>query len=237
MKHELIKTNTINVIANYFYPVYTGLEINMLNTYAELVKKGWVVNVFTTKNNHLGENNLRTFETIKGIRVKRFSRLTYPFNLITGKSLYSNSNILSLHDFSVTTHLPIYIRVAFHKFFKTKRFTLIFSSHGLFNYDNKIYPGLKMRLRKIVERFLGVALINYCADGIRAVSEKEKQGLINASINTNLIKVIGNGIEDEAYLNIDKLASKEIKQFVMDEKPYLLQLGRMDPVKNFELVI
>src|SRR5436305_1512737 len=56
-------------------------------------------------------------------------------------------------------------------------------------------------------------------------------------VNENLITVITNGIENEAYSDIDTLASKEIKEKAKGFGRYILQVGRIYMIKNYETTI
>jgi len=227
----------INVLSRYFLPVLSGMEINIYETYSVLVKRGFNVHIYTTKDTHLEKNILRNYEIINKIKVRRFALRIFPYSLLINSNLYMKDSITVVHDFSILAFTPFFIKTCILKLFKRKAYTVIFSSHGLFSYSSSIYPGIKMKIRKIIERSLCVFLINYCADGIRTVSESEKNKLIEAGINTSRISVITNGIQKEAFYNVDYLASKKIKKIVTENAPYILQVGRIDPVKNYDITI
>lgn len=92
-------------------------------------------------------------------------------------------------------------------------------------------------IKYIYHYTLGVMLINLVVDGVRAVSEWEKKEMIKKGISPARIAVIDNGIEDEAYLNVEALASDEIKAKASQFGDYFIQIGRVYPIKNYETVI
>ena len=94
-----------------------------------------------------------------------------------------------------------------------------------------------MKFKKIIDYTLGIFLINHSVDGLRAVSNWEKQLLINAKIKPNLIKVIPNGLPEEAFSNTKDYSSENIKNKTKNLKKYLTQVARIDRTKNFEVVI
>jgi ribose 5-phosphate isomerase RpiB len=59
-------------------------------------------------------------------------------------------------------------------------------------------------------------------DGVRAVSEWEKNEMIIHLLNKKKINVITNGIEDEAYEDVEKKASPKIKKQVAEYGRYLI---------------
>jgi glycosyltransferase involved in cell wall biosynthesis len=80
-------------------------------------------------------------------------------------------------------------------------------------------------------------MMRLVADGMRAVSEWEKQEMIKKGIPQSLIRVITNGLEDEAYVDVEKKASAEIKEKVSKWGDYIIQVGRVYPIKNNETTI
>lgn len=231
------KGKTIHVVTRYFYPVIAGLELNILNTYAYFAKKGWTVTIHTSKDIPSESNVLSCREQIRGMSVKRYDRKFHMINLLVDKDIYEAESTVILHDLDILGQLLVFIRSLILKTLRVKKYTLIFSSHGLFSYDPKIYPGIKMRIRTIFQNTIGVYLINSCVDGIRAVSDFEKKTLVEAGIKESLITVITNGLEAEAFADVEKSAGEKIKSFVKDTGDYTLQVGRIDRVKNYEVAI
>jgi len=199
-------------------------------------KKGWKVIIHTTDDFPNKKILLLKKEKINGMLIRRHSRKIYPFSVLR-RDVYRDGNILVLHDFDIGGHILIYGKVLLMKLIGVKRFTLVFSSHGLFNYGSNVYPGVKVKLRILIQNSLGVWLLNQCVDGIRAVSNFEKQGLIKVGVKIDLISVIGNGLENAAFQPVEKLCSARAKEIVKELGDFVIQVGRIDRVKNFEVAI
>ena len=225
----------IHVIVKYFYPVTAGIETNILETYSVLAKKGWDVTVHTSKDEYLSQNSLFDTETIRGIKVIR-----YPFisdNIGFFPSLdWTQADLVCLHNFNV-----FFWRVFFYVFWLKitgrKKFALVLTPHGGF-IPEWFQASLWVKTAKyLYDRLLGVSLINLTVDKIRAVSEWERQGIIKKGINPCKVVTITNGVENEAYLDIDKLASPQIKRDVKQLGRYIIQVGRIYKIKNYETTI
>ena len=61
--------------------------------------------------------------------------------------------------------------------------------------------------------------------------------MVKRGIKSKLVVVIDNGIEDDAFENIEAKASPEIKERVKSFGKYIIQVGRVYPIKNYETVI
>jgi glycosyltransferase involved in cell wall biosynthesis len=61
--------------------------------------------------------------------------------------------------------------------------------------------------------------------------------MIKHFLNKKKINVITNGIEDEAYADVEKEASDKIKKQVTAYGRYLIQIGRIYRIKNYETMI
>jgi D-inositol-3-phosphate glycosyltransferase len=80
-------------------------------------------------------------------------------------------------------------------------------------------------------------MINLSVDGVRAVSEWEGKEIIAKGVNKKKVEVITNGIEDEAYQDSEQDASEAIKKQVGSYGRYIIQIGRVYVIKNYETVI
>lgn len=228
------KNKTIHVVSQYFYPVIGGMEINMLETYSTFVKRGWEVVIHTSKNTLSEKNILSDYESIRGIKIKRYT--SYLLNFFP-KLNWKSADIIVLHNFNVIPHLYILFYSFLLKILGKKNFILILSPHGGFNPQWSIFPQLQALIKKTYHYTLGVFLINNIVDGIRTVSEWERIEMIKMGVNNSLIKVINNGLHNEAFKNVDRLASKKIKLLSQEMNPYIIQLGRIHPIKNYETTI
>lgn len=234
----MIKTNTthhIDVITKYFYPVTAGIETNIMETYSILVKKGWDVTIHTCSSDYLTKNSLKPRETIRGLRVVRYPFRSQFFGYWP-RINWDTTSIVSLHNFNVY-FWPILCYSLWRRLLGRKHYVLFLTPHGGFNPEWTLYS-IKEKLIKIPYHYLlGNRLINLVVDKVRAVSEWERLALISKGVRPDKIITIINGAEKEAYVDIDALSSTTIKQFVKDTGKYLIQIGRIYPIKNYETTI
>ncbi|MCR4329524.1 MAG: glycosyltransferase family 4 protein [Candidatus Roizmanbacteria bacterium] len=228
----------IQIITEYFYPVVGGMELNILNTSKHLVEDGWNVAVFTTKNNRDQKNVLKDRAKIYGIVVKRKPYFSYAYSPFSLGVNYHSSGVICLANLSVRPGIFVLLYALFLKIFGWKKFILIFSSHGQFGQSLKVHPSIEFFLKSIIEKTIGVFLINSVVDGIHAVSETEKNKLIKAGIKSILITVIKNGVDEDAYkYEQEQFLKPETKDLVKNLGDYILQVGRIERIKNFESVV
>lgn len=229
-----MKKIRIDVITKYFYPVAAGIETNILETYGILASNGFEVIIHTSKDIYSKKNILSNYEELKGMKIKRykFGRLGF-----WPKIDWNDTNFVCLHNFDLFPHFQILILTLIKKLFRLKKFKLVLTPHGGYTPEWSIFTKSQMYIKKIYTYTLGTVLINFAIDGFRAVSEWEKKEIIKHGVNPKKITVITNGLENEAFLDIEKMASREIKEKVDSLEPYIIQIGRIYPIKNYETTI
>lgn len=225
----------IEVITKYFYPVAAGIETNILETYSILAKEGHEVTIHTSRDNYLEKDSLPKEETIRGLKVKRYqfkSELTGYMPKID----WDKTDFVCLHNFNVS-HFPILAKIIWMKLRGKKNFKVIITPHGGFNPEWRVFDW-PTRVKKYLYQYtIGTLTANIAADGFRAVSEWEKREMIKRGISKSKISVITNGLENEAYEDVDKKASGKIKKQVKNYGDYIIQIGRVYPIKNYETTI
>lgn len=230
-----MKNKKIDVIVKYFHPVTAGIETNVLETYSVLVKEGWKVTIHTSKDTYLKKESLPEKEIIRGLEVRRYSYKWWGF---WPKISWDDAPLICFHNFDIFPHIQLLLFLIIRKLMG-KNNVVVLTPHGGFSLDTiwSIFPFWKRIIKRAYHNTLGVWLINHAVDGVRAVSEWEKKDMIANGIKRELISVISNGIEDEAYVNVDKLASDEIKKKVKSWGKYIARIGRIYPIKNDETII
>ena len=232
----MYKKRKIDVVVKYFFPVVAGIETNIVETYSVLAKRGWDVTIHTSKDVYKKKNVLASYEMIRGLRVKR-----YPFNVFGffPDIDWQETDLVCLHNFDIFPHLRLFIHSLALMILGKKKFALVLTPHGGFSLDTvwSIFPFWKRMIKKAYHNVFGTWLINHVVDGVRAVSEWEKEDMTAKGVREELIAVIPNGVEDEAYEDVEKLASKEIKNKVKKWGKYIVRIGRIYPIKNDETII
>ncbi|OGD10443.1 hypothetical protein A2397_02425 [Candidatus Amesbacteria bacterium RIFOXYB1_FULL_44_23] len=227
----------IEIITTYFYPVYSGLEVNVFNTYSHLAKRGWDIVVHTTTGTHTQPDVLPSKSKVKGMRVFRTSFRKYSFISLTSGLNINEEKLICLHGVDILPNYFIYLQVILLKLLGAKRPKLVFTPHGIFDLGFSGVTSPKIWLKNLVDHSLGSFLINRSVSAVRAVSDWEKNHLVKNGINPDLIKVINNGLESEAFMNTRKKSSLKIRRTVKKLGTYFLQLGRIDEIKNQKTAI
>lgn len=229
-----MKKLRIHVINRYFYPVTAGIETNLMEVYGRLAKKGHKVTIHVSRNTLIEKNILTKSEAMQGLKIKRYTFNWYGFFPDID---YSKTDIISLHNFDIFPHFHILLKIMLLRVLGKNSFKLVLTPHGGFNPEWSTFPLLQRTIKRMYHYTLGVWLVNNTVDMIRALSNWEKLEMIKHNVNPNLIKVINNGIEEEAFVDLEKLASKQVKSIVARNQPYIIQVGRIHPIKNYETTI
>jgi glycosyltransferase involved in cell wall biosynthesis len=223
----------VDVITKFFIPVAGGIEQNIAKTYKVMQKDlGWDVTIHTLADSYTERNCFPCDDEIEGLRVKRYPRSGFGY---TPQIDWEKTDVVALHNFDIF-FCKFLFRALWMKIRGKKHFALILTAHGGFNPEWSMFPVPGRWIKEIYTYTLGTWLINATVDGVRAVSEWEKS-VESKYINSKLLRTIDNGLEDEAYVDMEVLASQQIKQDVERYGKYIIQIGRVYPIKNFETAI
>lgn len=225
---------TVHIIVKYFFPVTAGIETNVAQTYSRLAKKGWNVVLHTSRDTYLEKDILPEKETIMRIKIVRYSFKEWGF---FPKINYKTADVVALHNFDIFPHLHLLLKYSWMKLTGQKNFVLILTPHGGFNPEWTIFSNLQKLIKKTYHETFGKWLINFVVDGVRAVSEWENNELKKSGITKDKVVTISNGLEDEAFENIEKNASEQIKKQVKQYGRYLFGNARIYEIKNQETII
>lgn len=229
-----MENKKIAIIVKYFFPVTAGIETNIAETYSVLASRGWKIDLHTSKDTLTQKNILSDHDFIKSLNVIRYPFTRFGF---FPKIDWDNTDVVALHNFDIFPHLRILFFVLFLKLFGRKKFKLVLTPHGGYTPEWSTFSPTQRFVKRTYHFTLGAWLINRTVDIFRAVSEWEKDEVGKTLVNKKLIKVVPNGVENEAYLDIEKAASNEIKKQVKEYGKYIIQVGRVYPIKNYETTI
>ncbi len=229
-----MKKKKVAVLTKYFYPVAAGIETNTLETYSVMAKNGWDVTIHTSKDTHTEKDVYSDYEEYRGLKIKRYSfgRFGYMPEID-----YSLVDVVALHNFDMFPHFILLVRYLLMKLAGKKKFGLVLTPHGGFNPEWSIFSKLQVIIKRTYHFTLGTLLINLVVDRMRAVSEWEKEEIIKKRVSPDKVLVISNGLEDEAFADVEKYASREIKLKVKGFGKYIIQIGRVYPIKNYETTL
>lgn len=223
----------LDIIVKYFYPVAAGIETNILETFSYLITD-WEITVHTSKDTLTEKNVLPDEEEYRGFKIKRYSYGKFGY---TPAIDWEKADVVTFHNFNIFPHLYVLIYTLFLKLSGQKKYKLILTPHGGFTPEWRIFSKAGALIKKTYHYTIGTLLINLTVDKLRAVSVWEKDQIVSKGVKNSLVTVIPNGIEDDAYKNVDKLASDEIKKKVKTYDKYILQIGRIYKIKNYETTI
>ncbi len=223
----------VDVITKYFYPVAGGIENNVLRTYTFMQESlGWDVTIHTSADTYARKDSLAKEETIGNLKVKRYKTGVFGFE---PDIRWDSTDVIALHNFDIF-FIRYMLKALFLKLLGKKRFALMLTPHGGFNPEWSLFSPAEKIIKWIYTYTFGAWMANASIDGFRAVSEWEKV-VASKNISPSLIRVISNGLEDDAYVDVDALASDKIKRIVGSFGPYIVQIGRIYAIKNFETAV
>ncbi len=227
-------SNQLHVIVKFFYPVAAGIETNILETHTTLRDRGWKITIHTTRDTHIEKNVLKLKEKVKDLSVIRYVWNWWGY----WPAIKNQENtVIALHNFNIFPHFTIMMWACFLKLTRQKKFVLLLTPHGGFNPEWSTFGMMSRLIKSWYHYTIGVWLINAAVDGVRAVSAWEAQEMKNKGIKPKKITIISNGIENLAFTSFDKKVPADFKRKVDELGPYILQMGRIHEIKNFETTI
>lgn len=229
-----MKKKQLHVILKYFYPVAAGIETNTLETYSVMARNGWDITIHTSQDTATAKNVLKREEALRGLKIKRYAFGRFGF---FPSISWSETDVVALHNFDMFPHLQILLYAYFLKITGNKKFALVLTPHGGFNPEWSVFGKIDGFIKRTYHYTLGTFLINHTVDAVRTVSEWERKEMESKNVQPSLISVITNGIENEAFANLGKLVSPEMKEKVEGFGRYIIQIGRIYMIKNYETAI
>src|SRR6266403_581975 len=208
---QYMKNKQIDIIVKYFYPVAAGIETNILETYSVLVKEGWDVTIHTSTDTLTEKNILKPTDELRGLEIKRY--LFKKFGYFP-KIAWDKTDLICLHNFDIFPHFRIMLYILLRKVLGKKTAKVVLTPHGGFNPEWSTFSPVQAMIKRFYHNTLGVWLINQTVAVVRAVSTWEKQAMIASGMKKEKVIMIPNGVEKEAYMDLEKLASNEIKEQV-----------------------
>lgn len=219
----------IDVLTRYFYPVVAGIETNIMNVYAYLAENGWDVTIHTSNNIPTQSPSLAAYDSVRGLSVKR---LPWRWYGIVPEINWAETDAVALHNFDIFPHSWILAYVFIRRILGLKTPKVFLVPHGGYTPGWWTFPTSQRILKQLYQRFLGTWLINHVVDAHRSVSEWESAETIKSGVRSDLVTTIQNGLEKEAFTDVERLASDEIRKTVRTLGAYIVQVGRVHPIKN-----
>lgn len=216
----------LEVVTQFFYPVSAGIEMHCLEMYSRL-GDDFNVTVHTSRCTLTRKNSLETFEKVGNLQVLRYD--WFPLGFLP--QLTYEKSIVHLHNFNIFPHFWVFTNVIMGRL-KKRRIRLLVTPHGGFTPDWAQFSIISRAIKVFYNRTFGKFALNYLTDIIIAVSEWEKRELSKKGIHPAKIVVLGNGVEDLAFENIENSVNIDLKNQVREFGKYMVQVGRLSPIKN-----
>lgn len=218
------KIAEIQIVTKYFHPVMAGIETHIFEVAKRLVRWGWKVTVYTSKDTLEKRNVLNDEDYIEGIEVKRFKSLHK-----LAKSIDYNE-LIYLNNFDFFLTFFIFLRIL------GKNVKIILAPHGGFTPWWDGFSLLPRLIKRLYHKTLGKFFINHLVKKVVAVSEWEKSQLVSEGIKEDLIAIIPNGIEDEAFKRYDGNIMN-VSPKIPANIDYIVTVCRVTKRKNVNTII
>ncbi len=219
----------LDVVVKFFYPVVAGIETNILNIYSYLAKEGWSVTIHTSTDVPGQPNSLPRTGQIQGLNIRRYRWHWYGF---VPDIDWKQGGSVCLHNFNVFPHSWMLLSsILRRKFHRTKK-AIFLVPHGGYTPGWWTFTPFQRFVKHWYQKLFGTWLINVSVDGLRSVSEWESEETVKSGVRREIIETIPNGIEREVFSDIEGLASEKIRNIVKELGTYVVQVGRIHPIKN-----
>lgn len=219
----------LQIVTRYYLPVKAGVETHCYEIAKRALAIGHLVKVITRDDGFDHGSSLPAEETMEGVMVCRS-----PSNLALSKGI-DFQNPVYLNNFDTSLTLFLFTRALFAKPKGTKP-NIWLVPHGGFTPYWEHFPLFQRILKKAYHRTFGTYFINRLTCGVSALNTWEKEQLIGAGVNEDLIVVRTNGVEDPAFdLPPQRLEDHGFGH--LGRERYLLMLCRISREKNIDRVI
>ena len=227
-------TKKIIVFTKHFVPVYAGRDVIMYETYKRMIDFGWQTSIYTSKSTYKDKDVLSSFSIYNGINIFRHSERSYAFPLWIRKINLSNA-IICIHGTHYYSDLYLYIYFLILKITNKRKFKIIFTSHGSYSYRYQFDTGFWGFVKRTIETMVSKLLLNNIVDGFCTVSQWEAECMNKFGISK--VTVIPNGLPNIAYSKSHTGISSNIKKLLKNNPEYIVQIGRIERLKNLDVVI
>lgn len=219
----------LDVVVKFFYPVVAGIETNILNIYSYLARQGWEVVIHTSTSIPNSSEVLSSTGEIQGLSIRRYKWRWYGF---VPRIDWNRPGSICLHNFNVFPHSWILAKTLFSRKFYRMRRSIFLVPHGGYTPGWWTFTPFQRVMKRLYQKCIGTFLINHAVDGLRSVSEWESEETVKSGVRREIIETIPNGIEREVYSDIEGLASESVRSLVGELGIYVVQVGRVHPIKN-----
>lgn len=225
----------LDIITKYFSPVVGGIEQSIEQLYSRFPSDRWQVTVHTGNVDDTGVAlPVSSPRSVSGLAVRRYR---VAFGFFWPSISYRTPGLISLQNFELLPHIPVLLFAWCLQVLNLKRCRVYITPHGGFSPNWHTFSLFQQIIKKALHRTVGVFLLNRVVEGIQVVSEWEREQLIAEGVRSELLVQIENGLEPEAYMDLEALVSEHVRARVAQVGRYVLQVGKVYAEKNYETTI
>lgn len=210
----------IALVSKYYEPALWWIENHVKNLFLNLKKQWYIVDLLTVK-----LKKWVVFNDYPWVKRSTWFNLQIPFGY----------DIIHLHNFDILPHSIIIMYFYIKNLFSTEKTKIIITPHWGATFSWSDFPITQRVIKYIYRTLIWNLLLKYCVDHVIAVSEEEKNELVEAIwVKKNeKVVLIQNGVEDLAFelQQSNNLINKDIYW------DYILFIWRVAPIKNIEFLI
>jgi len=185
---------------------------------------GWKVDILTTK----WRLDREWLSQLPNGNIHSVDVFYFRYLLPLGVSRWLNKNIINYDIIHISKNWSLLASISAYVAIKNNT-PYVFSPMGFVTVHNR-----SKLLKMLYRKYLTIPMIRNASACI-AVTDEERNDLINAGASPESVHVIPNGIIPENFLHKDDNAFRD--DFSLGNQKIMLFIGRMDPIKGVHLLI
>ena len=237
------------LVVNYSLGGYAGDAVQMITVVKGLKKRGHEITIATTDGDGYFYDKKRSdlYQPIRkklldgrGKEIEIDGMTVFPIHCISSKlGMYCPSagkeakKIINKFDMVYIINWYYHLGMVFSKIAHECKIPFIVGPMA--SLQDKAHS-IKNKQKWIADKMYTKEMLKN-ADGFHCVGNQEKESLLKLGVNLDKINIIDNGIVLKNYQIKKQTRILEKNGIKLNENPYLLNIGRIDPKKGIELLL
>jgi len=237
------------LVVNYSLGGYAGDAVQMITVVKGLKKRGHEITIATTDGDGYFYDKKRSdlYQPIRkklldgrGKEIEIDGMTVFPIHCISSKlGMYCPSagkeakKIINKFDMVYIINWYYHLGMVFSKIAHECKIPFIVGPMA--SLQDKAH-NIKNKQKWIADKMYTKEMLKN-ADGFHCVGNQEKESLLKLGVNLDKINIIDNGIVLKNYQTDKQTRFLEKNGIKLNENPYLLNIGRIDPKKGIELLL
>ena len=237
------------LVVNYSLGGYAGDAVQMITVVKGLKKRGHEITIATTDGDGYFYDKKRSdlYQPIRkklldgrGKEIEIDGMTVFPIHCISSKlGMYCPSagkeakKIINKFDMVYIINWYYHLGMVFSKIAHECKIPFIVGPMA--SLQDKAH-NIKNKQKWIADKMYTKEMLKN-ADGFHCVGNQEKESLLKLGVNLDKINIIDNGIVLKNYQTDKQTRFLEKNGIKLNENPYLLNIGRIDPKKGIDLLL